>query len=182
MKKLFMLLASVLLIFGLTACGEATNQTGGTSETETLTEETEQSMEEATDESTEEATEEESNETYSVGDTVDIDGIKFTLKSVTTTDERNEFADTDPAIVVRIEYEVENNTDEEIAVGGDLEVYDGNGNKADLYPLENTMDTLQPGKKLQGVEHYGIETGPIEIYFQPLFSFGDPAVFEAEIE
>lgn len=117
-----------------------------------------------------------------VGDSAEVDGIKFTLKSVTTTDERNEFADTDPAIVVKIEYEIENNTDEEIPVGGDLQVYDGTGNQVELYPLDNTMGSLQPGKKMQGVDHYGIEEGPIEIYFQPLLSFEDPAIFEANIE
>lgn len=125
---------------------------------------------------------EEADTTYGVGDTAEVDGVKFTLKSVTTTDERNEFAETEPAMVVKIEYEVENGTEEEIPVGGDLQVYDATGNQVELYPLDGTMGSLQPGKKIQGVDHYGIEQGPIEIYFQPMISFEDPAIFEAEVE
>lgn len=122
------------------------------------------------------------NKTYGIGDTVEIDGVKFTLKNVSLTDERNEFADTNPPLVVKIEYEIENNTDDEIPVGADLQVYDGTNNQVESYPLDNTLGSLQPGKKMQGVEHYGIEKGPIEIYFQPMFSFDDPAIFKVDIE
>lgn len=113
---------------------------------------------------------------------MEVDGIKFTLKYVSTTEERNEFDDTDSPVVVKIEYEVENGTDEEITVGGNLEVYDSAGNKGELYPLDNTMDTLQPGKKLNDVAHFGVESGPIEIYFQPLLSFDNPAVFKVDLK
>ncbi|MFS8652256.1 MAG: hypothetical protein FWJ66_10125 [Caldibacillus sp.] len=44
------------------------------------------------------------------------------------------------------------------------------------------MDTLQPGKKLNGVAHFGVESGPIEIYFQPLLSFDNPAVFKVDLK
>lgn len=85
-------------------------------------------------------------------------------------------------MVVKIEYEIENGSEEEIPIGGDLEVYDNTGNKVELYPLDNTLGSLQPGKKIQGVEHYGIEGGPIEIYFRPMLSFEDAAIFEAPVE
>lgn len=117
-----------------------------------------------------------------IGDTAEVGNIKFTLKNVSLTDERNEFAEQDPKMVVKIEYELENGTDEEIPVGGDLEVYDATGNKMESYPLDNTLGSLKPGKKIQGVEHFGIEEGPIEIYFQPMLSFDEPAVFEVDVK
>ena len=126
--------------------------------------------------------EKEKEVTYSIGDHAEVDGVKMTLKSVTTTEERNEFAEIDPAIVVKIEYELENGTEEEIPVGLDLQVYDGTGNQVDSYPLDNTLGSLQPGKKIQVTEHYGITEGPIEIYFQPIASFGKHAIFTAEVE
>lgn len=163
MKKLLLFMLAALLTTGLVACDETTS---GTEEKDG-------------GDSTEAK---KGDEELTIGDTAEIDGIKFTLKNVTTTDDRNQFADTNPTMVVKIEYEVENNTDDSIAVGGDLELYDGTGNKMDLYPLENTMGSLQPGKKMQGTEHFGIEKGPIEIYFEPLFSFADPAIFTADIQ
>lgn len=177
MKRLLLLILTAILTFGLVACGDVEESSGDDSadanNEESVTEET-------PNEEGEEAKEE--SKSLTVGDSAEVDGVKFTLKNVTTTDERNEFADTDPAMVVKIEYEIENNSDDEIPVGGDLEVYDGTGNKMELYPLDNTMGSLQPGKKIQGVEHFGIEEGPIEIYFAPLISFEDPAIFTADVE
>lgn len=122
------------------------------------------------------------NKKYGVGDTAEVDGIKFTLKSVSTTDKRNDFADKDPKLVVKVEYEIENNSDSEIPIGADLQVYDGTGNQMESYPLDNTLGSLKPGKKIQGVQHFGIEEAPIEIYFQPTLSFGDEAVFDADVK
>ena len=173
MKRLLLLILTAILTFGLVACGDVEESSGDDS--------AESSNEENVTEEGEKAKEEESK-SLTVGDSAEVDGVKFTLKNVTTTDERNEFADTDPAMVVKIEYEIENNSDQEIPVGGDLEVYDGTGNKMESYPLDNTMGSLQPGKKIQGVEHFGIEEGPIEIYFAPLISFEDPAIFTADVE
>lgn len=177
MKKILLLFLITLFTFGLAACG------GGTDETQDSGTADDNGSEENAGNETEESTDgEEESKTLTIGDTAEVEGVKFTLKNVTTTDERNEFAETDPAMVVKIEYEIENTTDEEIPIGGDLEVYDGTGNKMESYPLDNTMGSLQPGKKIQGVEHFGIEEGPIEIYFAPIFSFEDPAIFTAEVQ
>lgn len=169
MKRLLLLLITSLLAFALVACGESdTDSKASGSDTEEKAADTE---------------EKESEKVFGIGDTAEIDGVKITLKNVTTTDERNQFADTDPAQVVKLEYEVENNSDDEITVGMDLEVYDGDGNKGESYPLDNTLDTLATGKKIQAVGHFGVEEGPIEIHFSPFLSFdSEAAVFEAEIE
>lgn len=169
MKKIFALLMSMALVLTLAACGGESDTSGSESNNKSSGEK-------------QNAEKKEEKKTYGIGDTVEIDGVKFTLKNVSLTDERNEFAETNPKQVVKIEYEIVNNTEEEIAVGGDLQVYDGTGNQVESYPLDNTMGSLQPGKKMQCVEHYGIEKGPIEIYFQPLFSMEDPAIFKADVQ
>lgn len=176
MKKFLLLIAAVFLTFGLAACSGDTDQASSTGDDSTGTSESENKVEEQAEEESEE------NKSFGIGDTAEVDGVKFTLKSVTTTDERNEFADTEPTTVVKVEYEIENVSDEEIPVGGDLQAYDGTGNQVESYPLDNTMGSLQPGKKIQGVEHFGIEEGPIEIYFAPLVSFEDPAIFTADVQ
>ena len=167
MKKFYLFIVSVFVILVLVACGGGTEQSSsGTTDNQNDSEETA----------------EETNTKLGIGDTAEVGGIKFTLVNVTTTDERNEFADTNPPIVVKVEYEIENGTESEIPIGMDLEVYDGTGSKMKSYPLDNTMGSLQPGKKIQGQEHFGVGQGPIEIYFQPALSFDDPAIFEVDIQ
>lgn len=185
MRKILLLLVAIIFSLFLAACGDVEDTSSGDSATneESTSEENEDGQtEETTSDGSESEDAEESSETYSVGDTAEVGDIEFTLNSVSTTDERNEMAETDPAMVVKIEYEITNNTEEEIPVGGDLQVYDGTGNQVELYPLDNTMGSLQPGKSIQGTDHYGIEEGPVEIYFEPMMSFDDPAIFEAEVE
>lgn len=178
--KRLSLVFSLLLLFGviLVACGEAETSTDD-SNNETVDATTEETNE---DEASEEESEEEESGTYGLGDTAEVADVAITITNVSLTDERNEFADEDPSMVVKIEYELENNSDDEIPVGADLQVYDGTGNQANSYPLDNTLGSLKPGKKIQGVEHYGIEEGPIEIYFQPMFSLDEEAIFEIEVE
>ena len=165
LKKSLFIIASFIFTIALAACGD-TDSTGSTN-----------------GDKDKKQTEEKSEEKkLGIGDTAEVGNVKFTLKKVSLTDERNEFADQNPKMVVKIEYEIENGTDEEIPIGGDLEVYDATGNKMESYPLDKTLGSLKPGKKIQGVEHFGIEESPIEIYFQPMFSFDEPAVFEVDVK
>lgn len=169
MKRLSLLFGLVIVLgIILVACGDVETSADGNGE-DPKSEQNDE-VEETTD------------NRYELGDTAEVGGIKLTIKNVEITDERNEFADEEPEMVVKIEYELENDSDEEIPVGADFQVYDGTGNQVDLYPLDNTMGSLKPGKKMQGVEHYGIEEGPIELYFQPMFSLDEEAIFELEIE
>lgn len=181
MKKLLFLFMTMLLSIFLVACDEGTTDTSSSSDESGSTEETEDSAAENADEE-DSSDEAEENGNLTVGDTAELDGAKFTLKSVTTTDERNEFEESDPTAVIKIEYELENLSDEEIPYGAEITVYDAEGNQMEPYPLDNSMGSLAPGKKVQGVEHHGVEAvGTIEIHFAPLFSF-EEAVFEVEIE
>lgn len=177
MKKLLLLMLTLIFSLALVACDEGTTNTSNDNSEEM----------DKTDENTEDVVENEDDSeekrTLTVGDTVELDGVKFTLKSVTTTDERNEFEESDPTAVIKIEYELENLSDEEIPYGAEITVYDAEGNQMEIYPLDNSMGSLAPGKKVQGVEHHGIEAvGTIEIHYAPLLSFEDAAVFEVEIE
>lgn len=120
---------------------------------------------------------------YKIGDTVEFKNTKFTLKQVTTTDQRNEFADIDPTAVIMIEYELENTGDSDMPFGTDITVYDADGNKMDSYPNDNSLGSVAPGKKVQGTEHHAVDSlGKIEIHYAPMISFEKAAIFEVEIE
>mgnify|MGYP001484218023 FL=1 len=160
MRRLSLLFMAMLLSIFLFACDEDSTETSG------------DNVKEA-----------EESKTLTVGDTAEFDDVKFTLKDVTTTDERNEFADSDPNAVIKIEYELENISDDDVPYGTEITVYDADGNKMESYPLDNDMGSLAPGKKIQGAEHHGVDAlGTIEIHFEPLISFENAAVFEVEIE
>lgn len=171
-RSLFIILGLFLMI-GLVACGETSS---GNTDKPKATDSSKEDNEEKVEEENKE------EEKLGLGDTAEVDNIKLTIKNVSLTEERNEFADKNPNKVVKIEYEVENNSDKDIPIGADLQVYDGTGNQVESYPLENTIGSLKSGKKIQGIEHFGIEEGPIEVYFQPMLSMADEAIFELNIE
>lgn len=170
-KKFGSVLLGGALVLGLAACGDEseTPKTNSGSEQDEVDKDKEQA-------------EEKKNETLAVGETAEFPDAKFTLKSVNTSDERNEFADTDPAAVIVVEYELENISDDELSYGMDLTVYDAAGNKMESYPLENSMGSVASGKKVQGTQAFGVdELGTIEIHYAPIISFEKAAVFEVEV-
>ncbi|HCC93663.1 MAG TPA: phage immunity protein, partial [Flavobacteriaceae bacterium] len=119
---------------------------------------------------------------YSVGDTVKVGDAEYTLTGVELSDERNQFDETNPAEVVKISYTVKNNSDSDLPVGADVDVYGSDDKKAESYPNENTMGSVAPGKQMDCVQHFGINgTGEIEIHFAPLISFEDAAIYKATI-
>ena len=58
---------------------------------------------------------------YQVGDTVKVGDAEYTLNSVELTDERNQFADEQPAQVVKITYTIKNNGQNDLPVGMDVD-------------------------------------------------------------
>lgn len=183
MKKLLLgsALSTALL---LAACGEMEEPEADTSTVEeTAGEETTEETETTETESTEEVVEEETetvDENLSVGDSVEVDGVTFTLNSATYTDERNEFAEIVPDSVIVLDMTYENNTGSDITVGGDVSVY-ADGTKAESYPIMDfLMDTISDGRNITGKEGFAIMGTPseIEVEFSPLMSFsGEKAVF-----
>lgn len=175
-KKWWVWVIAIIIVFAAVGAG-------GDDET---TSETKEKSDNASSEETNNSNENEENEEsgpLSIGDTAEFKGAKFTLKSVEKTDERNEFADTDPTEVIVIEYELENTGEDDLPYGAEITVYDADGNKMESYPLDNSLGALAPGKKLQGTEAHGIDAvGTIEIHYAPLISLEDAAVFEVEID
>jgi hypothetical protein len=178
LRKLGILLLAMLLSAFLVACDEDSSSNADANKGGNNVEDTSKN-----EDVENEPEEEPADDKLGIGDTAEIDGVKLTVNAISTTDERNEFAEEDPNMVVKVEYEIENSSDEEISIGMDFQVYDGTGNQMELYPLDNTMGSLVPGKKMQGTVHYGIGEGPIELYFKPILSFsGEEAIFELDVE
>lgn len=117
-------------MFGLAACDDvnegAADDQAAVEAVEDKADKTDKTEEETDDES-DAAEESSTDDVYGIGDTVEVDDARFTLKNVTTTDERNEFADTDSEHVIAIEYELENIGDDEMPYGMELTVYDAEG-------------------------------------------------------
>jgi len=119
-----------------------------------------------------------------LGETVDIGGVKYTITNIEFTDERNTEADSSPSNVIKIDYTVENGTDEEIPIGADFTVYDANGTQMESYPLDNTMGSLAPGKNLNGTDYWGLEeAGNVEILVMPINDFeNDPEFYSIALK
>lgn len=177
-KKIWFWIIIVVLVIGIGGAlgGSDDNKNGGTKvEADGSSSEANTSLEDST------STKEETS-FYNVGDTVKVGDAEYTLTNVELTDERNEFDETNPNQVVKISYTVKNNSDSDLPVGTDVEVYGSDDKKAESYPNDNTMGSVAPGKKMDCVQHFGINgTGEIEIHFAPLISFEDPAIYKATI-
>lgn len=119
---------------------------------------------------------------YSVGDEVKVGDATYKLNSVELTDERNEFDDTKPEKVVKIQYTMQNDSKEDLPVGMDLSVYNADDTKAETYPNDNTMGSVAAGKKMEVTQHYGLnDSGEIELQFAPAISLEDTANFKAKV-
>lgn len=117
----------------------------------------------------------EKTKTKKVGETVEIEGVSFTLDSAEYTNERNQFADVKAEKVLKVSMTVKNNSKEEIPVGGDVKLY-LDGKQAKTYPVENQLlDSLSPGREISGSEGFAVNGNPkkIELEFQPLTSFSN---------
>ncbi|WP_031544282.1 DUF5067 domain-containing protein [Salinicoccus luteus] len=192
------IIIGVLILFGACAAafsggeeetGNTSNDSNASNSAETTTEETaEESTEEETEEDISEAVEEETettDENLAVGDSTEIDGITFTLNEAYYTDERNEFAEVEADNVLVLDMTYENNSGEDISVGGDVSVY-ADGTKLESYPIdEMLMDSLSDGRNISGKEGFAVvgEPSEIEVEFSPLMSFsGEKAIYTVNPE
>lgn len=119
-----------------------------------------------------------SDEMKQKGDTVEIDGVEFTLQGSEYINDRNEFSDVQADKVLKVNVKIKNNSDSEIPVGGDLKVY-ADGEEVDTYPATDIQDTLlgsvSPDRSTSGSEAYAINGNPeeLELEFKPSMSFSD---------
>lgn len=123
--------------------------------------------------------------TYKVGDVITFkDEAEITITGAEWSDERNEFADTNPEKVLKVTYNVNNLSDDDYVLGDDLELY-VNGKKMDTYPNGGTLDSISKGRSFEGaVQYFGVNgSGDIEVEVEPSFSFtAEPAVVKLDIQ
>ena len=106
-KKLALLTLSTAI--ALTACGGGAPAETTAAQTTAVPETTQAETTTEAETNTEAETEPEDDGVYEIGETWEVEGQwKITVDSITATDDRNEFADTDPAAVYIIEYTYEN--------------------------------------------------------------------------
>ena len=105
-----------------------------------------------------------------IGDVVNIDGLEITINNTKYTDDRNQFQENQPEEVLILDFYVENKTDEEIVFSAsDFEIYDADGTKMDIYPLDSVVENLLPGKNASGQGTYGVSgKAPYEVYYTEL--------------
>lgn len=126
-----------------------------------------------------------SDETYhKVGESAKVDGVTYTLKSVEVTDDRNSLESTQPKYVIKVVYHVKNDTDDELSIGGDLDMYDPDDNKLDTYPISGTTsDTVAVGKEADVITGFSADKlGTFELQFCPSSDDADPVKFTAEVQ
>ncbi|MEK4555532.1 hypothetical protein [Jeotgalicoccus sp. FSL K6-3177] len=115
------------------------------------------------------------------GDTVDIEGVVFTVEDSYYTDERNGFSDTLADQVLMIDMSFTNNTGRDYSPTFSLDVY-VDGSKADTYPVGDiSLDMVSDGRSSSGSLAYAIVGDPsnIELEFSPrLLRSGEKAIFD----
>lgn len=121
---------------------------------------------------------------YKVGDTVKVGKVEYTLKSVTTTSYRNEFADEKPKNVIKVVYHVKNDGKQDLTIGTDLNAYGPDNSKLKDYPIEDsTFDSVAPGKEADVTTGFGTKKlGSFELQFAPLVSTEKAAKFKVTVK
>ena len=176
MRKLKTLSLLLVAVFVLGACGNSKKDQKASNNSEASTADKAKKAD-GTDEKLK-------SNSYSVGDTAEVGEIKYTVNSVETTEKRNEDEEEQPADVIKVEYTIENNSDEEVPVGGDITAYDKEGTQLKQYPNGNTMDDIEKGKSMDAVVYFGIdELGEVQLQVLNLNYFdSDPLVYKATVE
>ncbi|MCB2828908.1 DUF4352 domain-containing protein [Streptococcus dysgalactiae] len=113
------------------------------------------------------------NKKYKLGDKLTFEnGLEITVTNAEFTDERNEFDDSNPEKVLKVTYNVTNNTKEDYLVSSEMELYVGS-NKMNSYPIDTTVETLSPGRSYDNaVAAFGVNgSGKMELEVKPTLSF-----------
>ena len=175
MKKIIKIVLVLFVTLTLGACGSS--------------EEKDTNKHTKTEEKKEEKKEE---KIYTISETVTYtknskDLIHFTVDSVRNTDDRNEFADSQPEQVIIIHYSYENiaNEDDIYFSSINFKVIDVGGNVCETYPASiNTYPQTAPiGTKSEGEEAYGLkqQSSKIKLIVELDYS-GTKATYELPIQ
>lgn len=179
-RNIFMKVVVLLLVCSmLTACSKSKVTTTKKDDADTTKVETEVPEEPATEstESEEPASEDAgADQKYGLGDliSVSVDGEEkylLSIDGVTTTDERNEYADTNPAQVITIDYTYWNvGSEEDIYISDyDFKVIDAEKNVGSSYPgtINDYPSNAPMGTKCSAQACFGIdkESENVELHF-----------------
>ncbi|MGP6394911.1 hypothetical protein ACR9FV_05765 [Streptococcus dysgalactiae subsp. equisimilis] len=162
MKKSTVLGAIVLSALFLTACSNG-NQDKTTGKDKIVTENKKEDTK-ASDTH---------NKKHKLGDKLTFkNGLEITITNAEFTDERNQFDDSNPEKVLKVTYNVTNNTKEDYLVSSEMELYVGS-NKMNSYPIDTTVETLSPGRSYDNaVAAFGVNgSGKMELEVKPTLSF-----------
>lgn len=124
-------------------------------------------------------------ENFAIGDTISFEGeANIQVTSVAYTDERNQFADSQPLHVLVVTYDIENLSDKDYVIGNELELY-VNGKKMETYPITLNFDTISAGRTFEGaIQAFAItEEGEYELEVKSSFSFNaEPAIIPFSVQ
>ncbi|MFY0762072.1 DUF4352 domain-containing protein [Metabacillus dongyingensis] len=166
-KKVFGVLSTAFLLGGLlSGCGDAEVK------------EVSSSGDKQTDESNKK--EEAAKTEYKVGETVSIDGMEVTIKSLSW-GKPIDGVPVEKGKILRIEVSAKNNSsDNGFVDSSEFQVYDKDGNKLEMYFGNNDANMfggeLKKGKQSAGALEFDVpETETYEIYYEPSFTFKENA-------
>ncbi|GEL77830.1 DUF4352 domain-containing protein [Tenuibacillus multivorans] len=173
MKKIIMLLSIVSLAIFLAACGESSvepaEEEGNDQQEQTQGEESD-SQEES------EETEEETNQTFTVGDTVQFDDLKITLLGVREV--KDDLFQPENDKFIAVELEIENTSDESTSISTmmnmSLMTSDGYEQDQSLIDTKGNLDTeLGAGRSVKGEIAFDAEQADsYEFIFEDPFTSG----------
>lgn len=127
---------------------------------------------------------------FSVGDVVSLNDINVTLVNVSENNGGNYMTPNEGKVFIVCEFEIENNSDKDIAVSSIMSFeayiddYSTTMNLSAMLSTEKTQldGTVAPGKKMNGVIGYEADAdwSNIEIRFTPDFWAGKDIIFSAD--
>lgn len=128
--------------------------------------------------STESKTQSSSPNAMKFGKQTTENGITIKPLKLEKTAERNQFDKTNPKMVITMTYKVTNNSGADLLVGSDIEAYDSKGTKLEVYPLENTVETIKNGKNITAKISFGVNnTGKTEFYFNDMLGTNQDVIY-----
>ncbi|MGX6994062.1 hypothetical protein CBF34_07205 [Vagococcus penaei] len=178
MKKLLIVGVTIFSVSLLTACGSSEKK-----ENSKDSNKINESSRVVSSSSTNNEAKQANDKFFSLGETAETEKVKYTLKSVSLTDERNQSTDKKPNNVIKIEYTIDNASDKDVPVGMDVEVYDSSQTKMETYPLNAKFGSVASGKNMEATAFYGLdELGETEIWFAPVSGIVEPVKFKVDVK
>ena len=121
-----------------------------------------------------------SDETFKVGDTIDLNGLEITIASAKYI-EASEYSPSEAGKILQMEVNVTNNKDDKIYFdSSEFNIYDMDGNALEMYFGGDDLDIsgdVNEGKKLSGTLTYDVPEGDAyELIYEPTFSWTDEQV------